>query len=143
MSEKIYKGPRIRLLADRDGQPDEYGTYPLAGVRFEGELLPHIKVPTSWVEAGMQRGWIKAYGVTPVVRPGGPPENPWREENRHQFLHIEYIEIEHEGGVARYVTVQQPDKYLNGEAFNGVGNPEAEINYFYLMDLEDENVEDN
>lgn len=140
MVEKIYRAPRIRLLADRTAEPDENGTYPRIGLEFKSDIHNHMIVPTSWVSKGLDEGWLVAVNARPVVKPGGPPSNPWREENRHFFLHIDEIFIDHIDGTAHYKVVQQPDKYdAEGNPFDGVGDPTAVVNYFYLMDL----VEDN
>jgi len=114
-------GLRVRKLADRSGgekakwgdQPGSPpGTWPLAGVRVEGELPTACRLPTGWVARGIAEGWLTGEGQRTVTRPSGPAGNPWRPDKPpHIFHHFDTLVLHTVDGDVRFRVTHQPDKY--------------------------------
>ena len=142
-------GFRIRLLADKEGPVQQFThedgstvlvhtetrevveSWPLAGVRFEGEPPDVAKVPTSWVQRGVAEGWLTLENPRPVAKPGGPPENPWRPDKVHNFMHGDAIVLYIVDGDHRYFITHQPDKYDDDQEPSG-----TRVDHFYIVQRE-------
>lgn len=116
-------GLRVRKLADRSGgEPARWGsqpgsppgTWPLAGVRVEGEIPSPCRLPTSWVARGIAEGWLTGEGHQVVLRPSGPADNPWRPDKPpHVLHHFDTLVLHTVDGDVRFRVVHQPDKYAD------------------------------
>lgn len=130
MAASAKPGLRVRKLADRsEGERierfdpvtgakklvnpatpgDDHEPWPLLGLAIEGEPPAECRVPTSFVGAGMEEGWLTAINPRPAHRPGGPPTNPWKVT--HTFLHADALVLHTVDGDVRYRVTRQPDKY--------------------------------
>ncbi len=127
-----------RLVNPATGRPEPW---PLLGVVIDGDTPAACDVPTSWVDRGRREGWIVLEGERAVVRPGGPPENPYLVDATkgipHVFVHADAVVLKLMDGDVRYRVVHQPDKYHDGPAgTDAVGDPTARCDHFYGLELE-------
>jgi hypothetical protein len=145
-------GLRVRLLADRSGgEPARSanlpgappGTWPLAGVRVEGEPPASCRIPTSWVARGIAAGWLTGEGHQVVTRPSGPAPDPWRPDKLpHIFHHYSALVLHIIDGDLRYRVTHQPDKYAADgadttpvtDAMYAAGA--TRVDHFYGVELE-------
>lgn len=130
------KGTRLVRYDEQSGQKyllnphtNQREGWPLLGVRIENEGGPpeEIRISTGKVAEGRREGWIEAEGETPVVRSGGPPEDPWRDS--HTFIHLDAVTFKTVDGDFRYEVVVNPDKWpkeKDGNAGHG-----GEVLHFY------------
>lgn len=101
------KGLTIHKLADKSAAVPR----PLLGIRLE-PVLDAARVPTNVIATGIAEGWITGEGETVVHRPGGPPEDLWREA--HHFRHFDVLVFHTlDEGDVRYRVTHQPDKYAD------------------------------
>jgi len=99
------------LINPASGLPEPW---PLAGVQIEGEPPASCRVPTSWVERGIDEGWIELVNPRLVHRPGGPAgAKQW--STVHTFTHADAIVLRTVDGPVRYRVVHQPDKYVDSD----------------------------
>lgn len=103
-------GMMVRKLADRSGQPNENGTWPLAGVRLI-DPPDACAVPARWLLNAHREGWAEAEGGEPVVRPAGPPEAPY--SSHHVFVPLDRVVFHTVDGDIAYRVVRNPDKYAD------------------------------
>jgi hypothetical protein len=148
-------GLRIRKLADTSGgeavrlaerADSPAGSWPLAGVRLEGETPQTCRVSTSVVAKGVSEGWIVGEGHQPVMRPSGRPDNPWAPTDvaptPHVFHHYACLVFLTVDGELRYRVVHQPDKYADpGEDDTPVTDDvyatgQTRVDHFYDLELE-------
>lgn len=121
-----------RLVNPATGQPEPW---PLLGISIEGDVPEQTTVPTSFVENGRREGWIEVEGERAVVRPAGPPGQPYLKQ--HTFIHADAIVLRLIDGDLRYRVVHQPDKYHDGpEGTDAVGDPTARVDHFYGLERE-------
>ena len=98
-----------RLLVDpSDGA---VRSWPLAGVRVEGEAPAETAVGTTYVAEAIREGWIVGEGERVVHRPGGPDGNRWKKT--HTFVHYDALVLRTLDGDVRYRVTHQPDKYAD------------------------------
>ena len=140
----LHLGLTVRKRADRTGpEPAAGEAWPLAGVDIlDPPLL--AKVPTSFVDRASLEGWVTVEGARVVVKPGGPPTDPWRPDKVHTFRHLDAFTIHAATGPVRYRVTRQPDKYTAGgdpvpaePAHLAVGDPSMTVDWFYLAERED------
>jgi hypothetical protein len=117
-----------RILFNPATPEIEHEPWPFAGIAIEDEPPKTCAVSTGFVADGREEGWIEVEGEELVHRPGGPAQNPWSVT--HTFVHLQAIVLKTVDGDVRYRVVRQPDK--DGEA----GDPEAEVRWFYDLELE-------
>lgn len=120
---------------------DDHEPWPLAGVEFVGDPPKETTVSTGWVDAGRIDGWIVMEGQRPVVRPGGPSEDPYRVDPDkgipHTFIHADTIVVKTVQGDVRYRVTRNPDKWHDGpEGTDAVGDPNAVVEHYYTLELE-------
>lgn len=120
---------------------DEHEPWPLAGVEFVGDPPSETRVPTGYVDNARREGWIVLEGARPVVRPGGPPEDPYRVDPAkgipHVFVHADAMVFKTVHGDVRYSVTRNPDKWHDGpEGTDAVGDPTARVEHFYTIALE-------
>lgn len=110
--------------------------WPLAGIKIENDGPPkETSVSTSFVSTGISEGWLVAENGRPVHRPGGNADNPWLKT--HTFVHYDRLVMKTVDGDVAYRVVEQPDKYHSGPAgTDSVGESDAEIRHFYVLELE-------
>lgn len=146
-------GLRVRKLADRSGGEAAKwadlpgappGTWPLAGVRVEGDVPPTCRLPASWVARGIAEGWLLGEGHETVVRPSGPANAPWRPDKQpHVFHHYDTLVLKTEAGDIKYEVIHQPDKYAaEGDDDTPVTDEmyaagQTRVDHFYDVRLED------
>ena len=133
MSTPPSPGLRVRKLADRSEgerivrydpetgekklvnphtEGDAHEPWPLLGLVIEGDPPATCRVPMSFVQLGVDEGWIELDNPRPAHRPGGPPANPWKVT--HTFIHADAIVLKTIDGDVRYRVTHQPDKYVDG-----------------------------
>jgi hypothetical protein len=130
----------FRKLADRSGEkaPDE--SWPMLGIRVEGEAPTEARIPTSTVERAAGEGWMTLEGERIVRRPAGPAGDRWR--STHTFTHLNALTIHTVDGDLRYKVTHQPDKYaaegddrtpVTGELYTAGA---TRVDWFYELELE-------
>lgn len=123
-------GLTIRKRADKTGDTPGFGEpWPLAGIEVVGEPPAACKLPTGWVNRGIEEGWITLEGQSTSHAPAGPASNPWRDS--HTFIHAETVVIGCTGGDVRYAVTHQPDKYADDTEPSGY-----RVDWFYAVQLE-------
>lgn len=132
-------GLRLHKVADESKQAGGPGPHPLAGVRILGDPPQSPAPSTTLVDNGVREGWITREGEHPVVRPGGPKDNPWATS--HTFMHADALVFHTLDGDVRYRVVGQPDKYgPDGEpveSYDGVKDlTGCDVRWFYQLELE-------
>lgn len=120
---------------------DDHEPWPLAGVQIIGTPPTVTTASTGWVDNAAREGWVTIEGQRAVVRPGGPPEDPYRVDPAkgipHVFRHADALVLHTVDGDVRYRVVAQPDKYHQGpEGTDAVGDPTADVRHFYVLELE-------
>lgn len=155
----VYHGLTLRKHADRstgeripkwdpdtgekrlfNPHTDRYEPWPLAGVTLD-HVWPNIKVPTKVLGRWVGEGFVTVTNSRWVVRPGGPPEDPYRVDPAHgiphTFMHVDSFTFHLMGGTTvTYKVVHQPDKYHDGpHGTDSAGDPSAQVDHFYLADL--------
>jgi hypothetical protein len=147
-------GLRVRKLADKSGgeavrlaerADSPAGSWPLAGVRIEGEIPQAPRLPTSFVARGVAEGWIVGEGHHPVMRPAGRADNPWAPTDAapqpHVFHHYDMLVLRTVDGDVRYRVVHQPDKYADpGDDDTPVtddayASGQTRVDHFYVLEL--------
>ncbi len=121
----------------------EHEPWPFAGLAIEGEPPAKCSISTGKVAEGLHEGWAEAEGATNedgsarrVFRASGPAENPWGSPP-HVFNHYDAIVFKTVDGDVRYRVVGQPDKYnAGGTAGDHAGDPDADVRWFYELELE-------
>jgi len=141
-------GHRVRVVDRRTGatklvNPDTPGEdhepWPLAGVKILDDPLPDpCMLSTNIVARGEHEGWIELEGKEVVHRPGGPPDDIWRQT--HSLVHADVIVIKGVDGDVRYKVVRQPDKYVDGDDEAKVTDEiyqagDTVVDKFYLLKL--------
>lgn len=154
------QGLRVRKFAGESGvihtdhATGEPSKHPLAGVGFtddqgrnadlEGNPIPapkRLRLPSDYV---MREPWIEIVNPRPVLKPSGPPSNPWGgQQGPHNFVHIDEFVLHMVDGDYRYRVVHQPDKYDTPEHVDGAvetpcdtpGDPTTHVDWFYDADL--------
>ncbi len=126
---------------------DDHEPWPLLGLEVVGEAPATCNPPTSWVERGVREGWLVLEGARPVVRPGGPPDDPMRRDPEraipHLFMHADVVVLKTVDGDVRYRVVRQPDKYVDDSPDDELMTDEhyaagnSRIDWFYGLELED------
>lgn len=133
------QGLRLRKLADRTGEPDKNGTWPLAGVVIEGQPPKACRVSQSFVMQAKAEGWVEVEGEEIVHRPGGPANNEWAVT--HTFVHASVIVFKTTDGDIRYRVSHQPDKYVEGGSDRDEVTPEiyaagaTRVDWFFDLEL--------
>lgn len=106
-------------------------------VEHSGVAPDTTRITPRKVEEGKRGGWVATEGDRAVVRPAGPPHDPWRRH--HTFVHCDAMTI---AGV-RYRVTHQPDKYADpGDDTTPVTHEmyaagETRVDHFYGLERSD------
>jgi hypothetical protein len=138
-------GLRVRILADKTGDLGSdpatgEPAWPIRGLQIEGKPPKACRLPTSFVDKGVTRGYVRLEGERVEHRPGGPPADLWRVT--HTFRHADAIVLDTVDGEVRYRVVHQPDKYVDGGGDEDEVTPDiyadgaTRVDWFYDVELE-------
>lgn len=128
-----------RKLVNPDTPGEDHEAWPLAGIRIENEGGPpqYAEMSTSYVAQAISEGWIEATGEKRVFKPAGSKENPWG--TTHTFIQYKTITLKTVDGDVKYNVIRNPDKYdENGDPTEEAGDPNAEIVWFYTLELDND-----
>lgn len=128
----------LTLISDLEAARSE--PWPLLGLQIEGETPRRCRVSTSFVERGVEEGWVEVEGEEFVHRPSGPAHSIWRTPP-HTFRHADAFVLKCVEGEVRYRVARQPDKYVEGGADDPVTDEiyaagETQVDHFYDLELE-------
>lgn len=147
IDESEYPGPKVRILSapsgvvkpQRDGNPS---AKPFGGVVFIGgyddrsetEAPAKLKIPMDYAR---EHHWIELVDQSPVVYPGGTPDDPWRVT--HTVFEASKVVLHMRDGDVEYRVVRQPGKYdADGNPVEkgaaGTGDPTHEVHWSYLLE---------
>lgn len=153
----VWRALELRILADRSsgervpkwdpdtGEKKLYNPatgrcepWPRLGVML-AETPRYVKIPANALERWLAEDVVSVLGSRGVVRPGGPPEDPWRIDSTkripHTFRHVDTI-VFHTTPEVRYAVVVQPDKYHDGPpGEDRAGDLNARVFHDYLCEL--------
>jgi hypothetical protein len=147
-----YEMMTLRILADRSGSQGADGAWPVRGMEFgdrdnRSDPPKRSIVPTSSIQMWRDRGILTTEGSRIVVRPGGPPENPWKVDAEkgipHMFEHLDRVvfhTMTH--GDVVYEVVANPDKWPDRKASEGPNGEQyeeagfgGEVRWYYDLKL--------
>lgn len=111
---------QINKLADKSGNRNEDGSWPLAGVRIVGDPPIEISVPQSYVTRARAEGWMTLENEQVVYRQAAPNDDPLAA-SPHQFMQADAIVIHTVDGDVRYRVTRQPDKYADNAVIDERG----------------------
>lgn len=101
------------LACPKTGEPKPY---PFAGLAIEGDAPQLTRLPTTFVNRGIQEGWIEVENQQVWYRPSGPAATSWSTPP-HAFMHCDVIVLKTVDGDVRYRVTHQPDKYVDERTF--------------------------
>lgn len=91
--------------------------WPLAGIRFEGDIPTETAVSQRYVQAAQGEGWLVLENQRVATAPGGPPHAPYSKV--HTFVQADALIFKTVDGDVRFAVTQNPGKYESASEPSG------------------------
>jgi hypothetical protein len=136
--EKVQVHTGQVKLVNPDTPGVDHEPWPLAGVKLE--IAPdECRLSTSFVDRGINEGWLEGFGESLIRRPAGPADNPTRAW--HYFTHYDELVFHTVDGDVTYRVTRQPDKYVEGDETGVMSvtdefyrSGETQVDHFYAVE---------
>jgi len=128
-------------LVNPDTEGDAHEPWPLAGIRLL-EAPDEVRISTTFVDQGVEEGWLTGENERFLRRPAGPADRP--TSRWHHFMHYDSLTFHTLDGDVKYKVVHQPDKYVADGNDSDEVTPDTyregntRVDWFYGLEKEEQ-----